>query len=426
MENNNKSTQNILTAFLVNLLFVAIELVGGLMTNSIAILSDSIHDLGDCLSIGLAFGLEKLSHKKPDDDYTYGYRRYSLVSAAITSFILVGGSVAVVIASIGRLKNPEAVNSKGMMIIAFFGVILNGYAALKTRGGQGSNERSISLHMLEDVLGWAAVLIGSVFMTLFGFPFIDPILSIAVSLFLFYEAASNISEVAGVLLEKTPKGFDMEGYRSDLGQIKGAAGVHHVHVWSFDGEDILSTIHIAAGEDAADAPALENIRNEALKIAKNYGIHHITVQLDFGDNCEDGDCGISSAVPSASAHSHHHHSHSRRGGKNKDHENEQHSHDLEDNRTAHHCGDAEEDHDHSGHEHENASKDCGNDHASHNHNGQNHDDDHASHDHLGHSHSDHDHAEDAWEHTDHDHSHNEKTQTEGRSQSPKVGECDEK
>ncbi|MBR5995264.1 MAG: cation transporter [Eubacteriaceae bacterium] len=301
MEKNHSSSANILIALFMNLLFVAVEVVGGLITNSIAILSDSIHDFGDSLSIALAYILEKVSEKKPNDEYTYGYRRYSLISAVITSLILVAGSVTVVIAAIGRIKKPEVINGKLMIVISVFGVVLNGAAALKTHKGSGANERAISLHMLEDVLGWAVVLIGSLFISLFDLYIIDPLLSICVAAFLFYESVKTIMSVVAVLLEKVPGGFDMEDYKADLGSIEGIGGIHHVHVWSFDGEDILSSVHIDLPEDIT-VPEMNRIRKECSDIADEHGITHMTVQFDFGD-CDEIEC------EEGEAHEVHGHSH---------------------------------------------------------------------------------------------------------------------
>ena len=177
-------TKNILTAFFLNLFFVVVEIVGGILTNSFAILSDAIHDLGDCAAIGCAYILEKVSEKAPDEKYTYGYRRYTLVSAIITSVILVGGSVFVIFGAVERLSEPREIHGLGMLIIAVLGVIINGAAVLRTHKGKGANEKAKSLHMLEDALGWVAVLIGSIFIYAFKWYFVDSVLSFAIAVFL--------------------------------------------------------------------------------------------------------------------------------------------------------------------------------------------------------------------------------------------------
>ncbi len=131
------SSKNIKIAFFLNLCFSIFELIGGIFTNSISIISDSVHDFGDCISIGISYFFEKKSKRKPDNKYTYGYLRYSLMGALITSFVLLLGSTLVLYNAIPRLFNPEDVNYNGMLIFALFGVAINGYAAYKTSKGHG-------------------------------------------------------------------------------------------------------------------------------------------------------------------------------------------------------------------------------------------------------------------------------------------------
>lgn len=286
----NGAQKNILLAFSLNLLFVLVEIVGGLITNSFAILSDAIHDFGDCISIGFAYVFEKLSHKEPDENYTFGYRRYSLVSAVITSTILLAGSVGIIIGSVERITEPREIQGLPMVIIAVFGLVINGIAAYKTSKGMGLNERAISLHMLEDVLGWAAVLAGSILIYFFQWYFVDTLLSFFIAGFLVVHSIMNLREVFVVLLEKRPERIDSAEYRTALLQIDGVENVHDLHVWSLDGERALATMHLRvhASPDVSD---FERIKGEAYEISEQRGITHITVQLDFTDVCENSNCG---------------------------------------------------------------------------------------------------------------------------------------
>ena len=282
---------NIKTAFFLNLFFVFIELAGGFLTNSFAIISDAIHDLGDCAAIGCAWGLEKFSEKEPDESYTYGYRRYSLVSALITSVILVAGSVGVVVGAVKRFSEPEEINGTGMLIIAVFGVIINGAAAFKTSEGKGASEKAINLHLLEDVFGWLAVLAGSIFIYAFDWYFVDALLSVIISVFLLINAIKGIYEVLSVLLEKKPAGFDIEAYKEKLMSIKGVIGAHHIHIWSMDGENILATVHLEVS-GKAESGELSRIKHSALEISEEAGIDHFTVQIDDEGDCKEENCGL--------------------------------------------------------------------------------------------------------------------------------------
>ena len=206
----DKSHKNMLIAFLLNLLFSIIELIGGFFTNSISIISDSIHDLGDAISIGIATILEKKSMKEPDKKYTFGYLRYSLLGALFTSVILLIGSIIIIYNIIPRLINPIQVNYNGMIILAIIGLGINGIAALKTSNSYNLNEKSVSLHMFEDVLGWAAVLVGSFIIKLTGWYIIDPILSILITFYILIHVYKNIKEIFNIFLEKMPESIDID------------------------------------------------------------------------------------------------------------------------------------------------------------------------------------------------------------------------
>ncbi|HCG36356.1 MAG TPA: cation transporter [Clostridiales bacterium] len=279
----HKASKHILVAFLLNLSFVFIEIIGGIYTNSIAILSDAVHDFGDCLALGCAWILEKVSEKKPDDHYTFGYKRYSLLSALITAVVLVAGAAAVIYSSVLRWMEPVEIKAKGMLIIAVLGVLVNGVAVLKTSRGHGANEKAISLHMLEDVLGWVAILVGSLLIWWLHIPWIDPLLSIVVSVFILFSALRNMRQVLAVLMEKAPKGFDSRGFQASLSQVKAVMGIHHLHVWTVDGNTPIVTVH-ATVRDSATLCETESIKNDIAACAKLFGISHITIQLDRESN----------------------------------------------------------------------------------------------------------------------------------------------
>lgn len=299
--------KNILAAFLLNLFFIIIEVLGGLYTNSYAILSDAVHDAGDCMAIGLAWLLERRSGKAPEGAYTYGYRRYSVISALVTALVLVAGSVLVLTSSIERIMNPQEINAPGMTLIAILGVVINGAAMLKTRAGSGVNERTISLHMLEDVLGWVVVLAGSVFIRIFDLPIIDPILSVLVALFILYHAVKNVREVLSVLLEKAPAEFEEEALKKALSEDERILDLHHIHVWSLDGENLLATMH-AVIPDGCSADEIRSIKEHIREECRHFRIGHVTIETDTpSENCTDCECEVHKLVSEGGHHHHHHH-----------------------------------------------------------------------------------------------------------------------
>lgn len=293
-----KTDKNILIAFLLNISFSIIEFIGGIFTNSVAILSDSIHDLGDAISIGISYFLEKKSKKKPDNKYTYGYGRYSVLGAVITTTILLVGSTFVIISSIKRLFNPVEVNYNGMLIFAIFGVILNLLAAYITREGDSLNQKSVNLHMLEDVLGWVVVLVGAIIMRFTNINIIDSIMSIGVSSFILFHSIKNLKSILDLFLEKTPIGINIDELKEHLKEIKGVDDVHHVHVWSIDGFNNYATMHIVT--KAKDIKKIKDkIREELLE----HNISHAILETE-DEVCDNQECTIK---PHSDIHHHHHH-----------------------------------------------------------------------------------------------------------------------
>ncbi len=296
-----KTERRILIAFILNLSFSLFEILGGFFTGSVAILSDSVHDLGDSLSIGLSFFLEKKSLKSPDESYTYGYRRYSVLGAAITDAILIIGSVFVIYKGISRIISPVEINSEGMLIFALFGFIANLIAAFFTRGGNSLNQKAVNLHMLEDVLGWVVVLIGSVVIRLAGLYIIDPIMSIGVALFILINAIKGFRQIGELFLEKTPEGIDIKEIKEHLLGIEGVKDIHHIHIRSLDGEVCYATLHAVTVGDTS------KVKHSIKEELKEHGIAHSTVETESeGEECGEKEC---IAEASHSHHGHHHHCH---------------------------------------------------------------------------------------------------------------------
>ena len=297
-----KTERNIFIAFVLNLFFSVFELFGGLFTGSIAILSDSLHDFGDALSIGVSYYLEKKSKREPDEKYTYGYIKYSVIGSVITTTILLAGSIFVIIESIKRLINPVEINYNGMLLIAVFGVIVNLVATYYTREGDSLNQKAVNLHMLEDVLGWVVVLIGAIVMKFTSISIIDPILSILVALFILYNACKNMKEVLNLFLERTPENVDIKELKEHLLNIDGVDDVHHIHIRSIDGFNNIATLHAVVEKYDSD------IKNKIKEELKEHNIGHSTIEFEIeGEECDEENCDIN--VDKEEHHHHHHHHH---------------------------------------------------------------------------------------------------------------------
>ena len=282
-----ETEKNILIAFILNAVFSLIELIGGFFIGSIAILSDALHDFGDALSIAIAYFLEKKSKQKPNYKYTYGYLRYSVLGSLITALILIVGSVFVIWEAINRIKNPTLINYNGMMFMAIFGIVVNVLATICTSKGKSLNEKLVSLHLLEDVLGWVVVLIGSILMKFTKIDLIDAILSILVAVFIFYEAIKNIKVIGDLFLEKTPAGIEIENLIKEICLIKGVIDVHHVHVRSIDGFNNFATMHVVV--EKYDKKIKLKIKEKLMEL----GIKHSTIELELkNEECISKDCKL--------------------------------------------------------------------------------------------------------------------------------------
>ena len=274
-----ESGKNIAIAFLLNFSFTIIELVGGLLTNSVAILSDALHDLGDSISLALAWYFQKVSGYSPSARYSYGYKRFALLGALINATVLLLGSVFVIYASVMRILQPQYVKVEGMFLLAILGVIINGVAVWRTHKSSGINERIVSLHLLEDVLGWIAVLVASVVMMFVEVPILDPILSIGISVFVLYNVVRNLIATFNVILQGVPSDIKLIELQKKVEQLDAVISVHDLHVWSLDSQYNIASLHaVISPEMTLDQMAQLKQNIKLLMLAEQ--IEHTTVEFE--------------------------------------------------------------------------------------------------------------------------------------------------
>ena len=273
-------------AFFLNLGFTVVEVVGGLWTNSVAVLTDAVHDLGDCLVLGAAWYLQGLARRGRDARYSYGYARYSMLGGWFTALILIVGAVFMFTVSIPRLFDPVVPHTTGMMGIAVFGLLMNGLAAWRLHGGTTLKERGAYLHLLEDVLGWAAVLTGEVIIHFTGWAAVDPLMSMAISIYILVNAVRTLRRGTGILMQGIPPGIDLDAVRSRLLAIPHVQDLHDQHTWTLDGSFVVHTVHIVVGD--VDLPQAQAINQEARTLLHSLGIHHATIELEWADEA----CGL--------------------------------------------------------------------------------------------------------------------------------------
>jgi cobalt-zinc-cadmium efflux system protein len=285
-QNEIHQTGNIKFAFAVNLAFTIIEFIGGFYTNSIAIISDAVHDLGDSISLGLAWYFQKKSQKGRDNFFSYGYKRFSIIGALINSMLLVFGAFFILNAAIPRILNPQPTHAPGMMLLAILGIIVNGMAYFKLRSGKTLNEKVVGLHMMQDVLGWVAVFIGAVVMYFKEWYVIDAILSLFVSAIILVNVVKNFKVAFKIILQAIPENIDFAEVESKLRAIKNVKDLHDLHVWTLDGVNNILTVHFVV-EDGTTVDIAHQIKKDARELMNAMNIGHCTFEIE--EDSEDCD-----------------------------------------------------------------------------------------------------------------------------------------
>ncbi|MDD9891471.1 MAG: cation diffusion facilitator family transporter [Gammaproteobacteria bacterium] len=286
---SDESSQRIGWAFVLNVGFTIIEFVGGLLTNSTAIMADAVHDLGDSLSIGTAWVLSLLSKKEADSSFTYGYKRLSLIGALINGFVLIAGSSWVLLQAIPRLFDPVMPAAEGMLALAILGVAVNGFAAYKLSAGTTLNEKVLNWHLLEDVLGWAAILIVSIVLLVVEAPILDPLLAIGFTLFILFNVTRNTWYAVKLFVQAVPERGLIERVREELSKIPQVASIHHEHAWSLDGESTVYTAHLEMGS-AMSAEEQLDAKKQIADLLQKFQFSHTTIELEFPhEDCRDED-----------------------------------------------------------------------------------------------------------------------------------------
>lgn len=279
---HHSRTKNIRIAFFLNLGFTIIEFIGGALTNSTAILADAVHDLGDSFALGQAWYFEHVSHKRGDRRYTYGFKRFAMLGALISTLILLTSSFYILSEAIPRIFHPEPSDAEGMVILAIIGIIVNGYAMMKLINEKGINARSVGLHLLEDVLGWVAVLIVAIILMFEDIQFLDPALAVLITIYILYNVIKNIRAIIPIFLQAAPEDIDMQALQEQILKLEQIASLHHAHIWSLDDTHHVFSIHLVSKMELGTEEYIA-IKQEVKSILQEHGIDHSTVEIEFPD-----------------------------------------------------------------------------------------------------------------------------------------------
>lgn len=265
-------------AFWLNLSFTVVELIGGLYTNSLAIMADALHDLGDSLSLGLAWYFQRLSGKDSNFRFTFGYRRFSLLGAILNGLILLTGSLAILWHAVPQIWSPESTDVKGMLYLSILGIGVNSLAFWRLRGGESLNQKMVGLHLLEDVLGWVAVLIGSILMLYFDWAFLDPLLSVLISLYVLYHVYRNLKKSLPIFLQAAPDQGLAEKLKAEILKHPSVQEVEDLHLWNLDEDYRVFSAHLRVSPQLSLSEG-EKLKEEIRQILEEHDVDHSTLEL---------------------------------------------------------------------------------------------------------------------------------------------------
>lgn len=282
------SGQKLLWVTLLNLSITIVQIVGGLISNSLSLLSDAIHNLGDSSAIFIAFLAGKASRKKPDERRTFGYKRVEILAALLNAIVLISICIFLFYEAYKRFQNPEPIQGKLMMIVAVFGLLANlvSVLVLEKDKDHSLNVKAAYMHLLGDTLSSVAVIIGGVAIWLFNIYWIDPLITVLVGIYIVWHTWEIVQQTIDILMQSTPEGINLQELKVKVENVEGIENIHHVHVWKLDDTQIHLEAHVNLVHDVTMTEMMA-IQNDVENVLKNdFGIGHVTLQMGF--NCCDG------------------------------------------------------------------------------------------------------------------------------------------
>ena len=263
-------------AFLLNLSFAIVEFIAGGIFGSSAVLADSVHDFGDAIAIGISAFLESISNRKEDSHYTLGYKRFSLLGAMVTAVILMTGSGMVILENVSKLFHPQPVNEEGLLWLGIIAISVNVLASLVIRKGQTKNEFILSLHFLEDTLGWLAVILMAMVLRYTDCYILDPLLSLAISFFILSKVIPRFWSTLKIFLDAVPEGVDIKQVKNDLEQLDNVSSINQLNLWTMDGLEKNAIVHVCLEHVKHMEVCKESIRD----LLKESGFQNVTIEVD--------------------------------------------------------------------------------------------------------------------------------------------------
>jgi cobalt-zinc-cadmium efflux system protein len=286
----------LLLVVLLNFAITAAEVIGGLLSGSLSLISDALHNMSDGFSVIVSYFAMKVSARGGDERRTFGYRRASIMAALLNSSVLVGISLYLFAEAYRRFAHPQALNGSLVIWVAAISLAANtaGMLLLK-RGARGDlNVKSTYIHLLSDALSSLGVIAAGALILLFKIYWIDPLFTVLIGAYIFWECIGILRKAVNILMQGVPDNMDIEEIETKVNEIPGVAGLHHVHVWSLDEGHVNFEAHV----DVTDMPVscTRQITSDVEKLlGEKYGISHVTLQ--FEADCEGGVCPAGGECP---------------------------------------------------------------------------------------------------------------------------------
>ena len=279
----------LITVFL-NLAITLAEFIGGIFSNSLALISDAFHNLSDTVAILITYITERISKKASDEKHTFGYKRIQILAALFNAVTLIAISVFLIFEAWERFNNPQPIKSVLMMTVAIIGLLANllSVLLLKSHQKENINIKSAYLHLIGDTLSSVAVIIGGILIYFYEMYWIDPLITVLISIYIIKETYVILYDTYKILMQQTPSDIELEDIIASVSSLKEVSGIHHIHIWNLTDREVHFEGHIDLCEDlkVSDSQIVVDKIQRILK--KKFEIDHITLQLEY-DRCDNKD-----------------------------------------------------------------------------------------------------------------------------------------
>jgi len=277
------SGKNLLLTIILNVFITAAQIIGGVVSGSLALLSDALHNFSDVMALLIAWWANKVSSKESSDEKTFGYKRAEIIAALFNASVLAGIGIYLIVEGVAKFFHPESIDSDIVIYLAILGIVFNFASVLliKEDAKDNLNMKAAYLHMLSDVMTSVAVLIGGLAMKYFGAFWIDPVITIAIALYLIQTSFSLMKETTAILMQFSPKHLHVKEIEQVVLEFKEVENLHHLHIWRLNDKEIHLEAHVDFKENLALQEVTAIISQIEEELEEHFGITHVTLQAEF-------------------------------------------------------------------------------------------------------------------------------------------------